>query len=81
MSNPAYLWLTDEKNSPIVGICLVSGRVGAIELKSFTHNVSIPADNQTGRLTGTRVHSLYCFKRNLIESHRSFIRLSARELR
>jgi len=55
MSNPAYLWLTDENNSPIVGSSLVSGRVGAIELKSFTHNISIPADNQTGRLTGTRV--------------------------
>lgn len=57
MSIPAYLWLTDENGSPIIGGSLVSDRVGAIELKSFTHNVSIPADSQTGRLTGTRVHS------------------------
>jgi type VI secretion system secreted protein Hcp len=63
MSNPAYLWLTDENNSPIVGSSLVSGRVGAIELKSFTHNISIPADNQTGRLTGTRVHSPILFQK------------------
>jgi len=63
MSNPTYLWLTDENNSPIVGICLVSGRVGAIELKSFTHNVSIPADNKPGRLTATRVHSSILFQK------------------
>ena len=53
MSNPAYLWITDENNSPIVGNSLVSGRVGAIELKSFTHNVNIPTNNHTGKLTGT----------------------------
>lgn len=28
---------------------LVSGREGAIELKSFTHNVNIPVDGNTGR--------------------------------
>ena len=36
MSNPAYLWLTDENNSPIIGSSLVSGRIGSMELKSFT---------------------------------------------
>ncbi len=63
MSNPAYLWLTDENDSPVTGGSLVSGRVGAIELKSFTHNVSIPTDSQTGRLTGTRVHSPILFQK------------------
>ncbi|MFD3246671.1 Hcp family type VI secretion system effector [Rahnella aquatilis] len=57
MSNPAYIWLVDENGSPIVGDSLVSGRLGAIELKSVNHNVSIPTDQHTGRLTGTRVHS------------------------
>ncbi len=28
MSNPAYLFLTDENGSPMVGPCLVSGREG-----------------------------------------------------
>lgn len=63
MSNPAYLWITDENNSPIVGSSLVSGRVGAIELKSFTHNVNIPTNNHTGKLTGTRVHSPILFQK------------------
>lgn len=56
MSNPAYIWLIDDKGSPIVGGSLVSGRIGAIELKSVTHHMHIPTDAHTGRLTGTRVH-------------------------
>jgi type VI secretion system secreted protein Hcp len=48
MSNPAYLFLTDENGSPMIGPCLVTGREGAIELKSFTHNVNIPVDGNTG---------------------------------
>jgi len=57
MSIPAYLWLTDENGSPIVGGSLVAGREGAIELQSVTHNIWIPTDGNTGRLTGTRVHA------------------------
>ncbi|AUY39351.1 type VI secretion system tube protein TssD [Leclercia adecarboxylata] len=63
MSNPAYLFLTDENGSPMVGPCLVSGREGAIELKSFTHNVNIPVDGNTGRLTGTRIHMPVMFQK------------------
>ncbi|MGK0702808.1 Hcp family type VI secretion system effector [Yokenella regensburgei] len=57
MSNPAHLWLTDENGSPIVGSCMMPTRLGSIELHSVNHNLRIPADTQTGRLTGTRVHS------------------------
>lgn len=57
MSTPAHLWLTDENGSPIVGGCLMPTRLGSIELKTLTHNVAIPTDGHTGRLTGTRVHS------------------------
>lgn len=63
MSNTAYLWLTDENNSPIVGSSLVSGRIGAIELKSLTHHLYIPVDGNTGKLTGTRVHSPIVFQK------------------
>ncbi|CNI99958.1 hemolysin-coregulated protein [Yersinia intermedia] len=63
MSIPAYLWLVDENGSPIVGGSLVSGRVGAIELKSVNHNVSIPTDGNTGRLTGTRVHAPFSMQK------------------
>lgn len=57
MSNPAYLWLTDENGSPIVGGCCVLGRVGSIEIKSLSHHMTIPADSHTGKLTGTRIHT------------------------
>ncbi|HED1592432.1 TPA: type VI secretion system tube protein Hcp [Enterobacter asburiae] len=63
MSNPAYLFLTDENGSPMVGPCLVSGREGAIELKSFTHNVNIPVNGNTGKLTGTRIHMPVMFQK------------------
>lgn len=56
MSNPVYLWLNDENGSPIVGESLVTGRIGSFEIKSLSHNMHIPADAHTGRLTGTRVH-------------------------
>ncbi|MDM2736961.1 type VI secretion system tube protein Hcp [Citrobacter sp. Ct235] len=63
MSNPAYLWLTDENGSPMIGSSLVMGREGAIELKSFTRNVNIPVDSNTGKLTGTRVHMPIMFQK------------------
>lgn len=63
MSNPAYMWLTDENGSPMTGSSLVSGHIGAIELKSLTHNVNIPADSNTGRLTGTRIHAPIMFQK------------------
>ncbi len=47
MSNPAYLWLTDTNGSPITGSSLVTGRIGAIELKAVTHHLSIPVDGNT----------------------------------
>lgn len=57
MSTPAHIWLTDENGSPIVGGCLMPTRLGSIELKSVTHNVNIPTDRNTGKLTGTRIHT------------------------
>ena len=49
----------DTNGSPIteIGSSLVTGRIGAIELKAVTHHLSIPVDGNTGRLTGTRVHT------------------------
>ncbi|MBO4146096.1 type VI secretion system tube protein Hcp [Enterobacter ludwigii] len=56
MSTPAHLWLEDENGSPIVGSCMMPTRLGSIELKSFSHGVTIPVDPSWGKLTGTRVH-------------------------
>ncbi|MFZ4835487.1 Hcp family type VI secretion system effector [Rouxiella sp. Mn2063] len=68
MSNPAYLFLVDENGSPIVGDSLVTGRVGAIELRTVTHNMFIPADAHTGKLTGTRVHEPFVFQKEFDKS-------------
>ncbi|ATA25813.1 Hcp1 family type VI secretion system effector [Brenneria goodwinii] len=57
MSTPAHLWLTNENGSPIVGGCLMPTRLGSIELRSVSHNVTIPVDPNMGKLTGTRVHA------------------------
>ncbi|MCK7306726.1 Hcp family type VI secretion system effector [Enterobacter quasiroggenkampii] len=56
MSTPAHLWLEDENGSPIVGSCMMPTRHGSIELKSFSHGVTIPVAPSWGKLTGTRVH-------------------------
>ncbi|MBT1649166.1 Hcp family type VI secretion system effector, partial [Klebsiella pneumoniae] len=56
MSIPAHLWLEDENGSPILGSCLMPLRLGSIELKSFSHGVTIPVDPNWGKLTGTRIH-------------------------
>lgn len=63
MSNPAYLFISDENGAPMIGPSLVFGREGAIELKSFTHNVNIPVDGNTGKLTGTRIHMPIMFQK------------------
>lgn len=57
MSTPAHLWLDDENGSPIVGSCQMPLRLGSIELKSFSHGVTIPVDPNWVKLTGTRVHN------------------------
>ncbi|MFG6655636.1 Hcp family type VI secretion system effector [Scandinavium sp. M-37] len=63
MSIPAYMWLTDEKNTPIAGPCLMPTRLGSFEIKSFTHGIWIPADGNTGKLTGTRLHQPITFEK------------------
>ncbi|KAB8307274.1 type VI secretion system tube protein Hcp [Erwinia endophytica] len=57
MSNPAHLWLKDENGSPITGSCLMPDRLGSIELRSVNHHIWIPTDSNTGKLTGTRLHT------------------------
>lgn len=57
MSTPAHLWLTDENGSPVVGGCLMPSRLGSIELKSLTHNVTLPVESSWGKLTATRIHA------------------------
>lgn len=72
MSNPAYLWLTDENGSPVTGSCLMPTRLGSIELRSVSHHVWLPTDQHTGRLTGTRPMRLFCSRKNLIKQRHCY---------
>ncbi|MEX0548975.1 Hcp family type VI secretion system effector [Raoultella terrigena] len=57
MAIPAYLWLKDDGGALIKGGVDVINRESSIEIKGFHHNLMIPTDNATGKVTGTRMHS------------------------
>jgi type VI secretion system secreted protein Hcp len=56
MPIPAYMWMKDENGSEVKGSVDVAGREGSIEVLEFGHEVRIPTDPDTGKLTGTRKH-------------------------
>lgn len=57
MAIPVYLWLKDDGGADIKGSVDVQGREGSIEVTAFEHQLYIPTDNNTGKLTGTRIHA------------------------
>ncbi len=61
MATPIHLWLTDDGGADVKGSCSVQGREGSIEVVSQDHDVSVPTDDNTGKLTGARVHAPYSF--------------------
>ncbi len=65
MSIPAHLWLYDENGSEVIGECIMPTRAGSTELKSFNHSVWIPTDHNTGKLTGTRLHTPITFEKEV----------------
>lgn len=68
MAVPVHLWLKDDAGNLIKGSSDVDHREGSIELRGLTHNLSIPVDGTTGRLTGTRQHAPFLFEKE-IDSH------------
>lgn len=56
MAIPAYMWLKDDGGADIKGSVDVMDREGSIEIVGFGHSLSIPSDDNTGKLTGTRIH-------------------------
>lgn len=48
-----------------MGECVMPTRLGSTELKSFNHSVWIPADYNTGKLTGTRLHVPITFEKEI----------------
>jgi type VI secretion system secreted protein Hcp len=65
MASPIHLWLTDDFNADIPGSSEVRDREGSIEVVSLYHDVSIPTDDNTGKLTGSRVHAPFGFTKEI----------------
>ncbi|HFU1614110.1 MAG: type VI secretion system effector Hcp, partial [Serratia marcescens] len=51
MAIPVYLWLKDDGGADIKGSVDVQDREGSIEVVAQEHNLYIPTDNNTGKLT------------------------------
>ncbi|MCS3423639.1 type VI secretion system secreted protein Hcp [Rahnella sp. BIGb0603] len=65
MAVPVHLWLKDDGGAAIRGSSDVRGREGSIELRGIHHNLSIPTDGTTGKLTGTRQHAPFQFEKEI----------------
>jgi len=63
MAIPAYLWLKDDGGANIKGSVDIKDREGNIEILAFGHGLHLPTDNNTGKITGTRVHSPLSFQK------------------
>ena len=59
MAIPVYLWLKDDGGADIKGSVDVQDREGSIEVVAQEHCLYIPTDNNTGKLTGTRIPVSY----------------------
>ena len=68
MAVPVHLFLKDDGGAMIRGGSDVRGREGSIELRGLTHNLSIPTDGATGKLTGTRQHGPFLFDKEIDSS-------------
>jgi len=65
MPIPIYLWLKDDGGADIKGSVNVNGREGSIEVVGQDHDVYIPTDNNSGKLTGTRIHAPFVFTKEI----------------
>lgn len=68
MAIPAYLWLKDDGGADIKGSVDVEGREHSIEILGFAHGLHLPTDSNTGKITGTRVHSPLTFEKEFDSS-------------
>lgn len=65
MSIPLYLWLKDDGGVDIKGDVNIKGRERSIEVTGLYHDVFIPTDEHSGKLTGTRIHGAFCFDKQI----------------
>jgi len=77
MAIPVYLWLKNNADDDIKGSVDVQQREGSIEVVAQDHSLYIPTDNNTGKLTGTRVHTPFQFSKEIDASSPYFYRAVA----
>lgn len=65
MAVPVHLFLTDDGGSIIRGSSDVKDREGSMELRGLHHEITIPTDIMTGKVTGTRQHFPFQFTKEL----------------
>lgn len=65
MAIPVYLWLTDDGGAELKGSVNVQQREGSIEVVAQDHSLYIPTDNNTGKLTGARIHEPFTFTKEI----------------
>lgn len=65
MAIPVYLWLTDDGGAELKGSVNVQQREGSIEVVAQDHSLYIPTDNNTGKLTGARIHAPFTFSKEI----------------
>lgn len=68
MAIPSYLWLKDDGGADIRGSVDVKDREGSIEVTGFAHNLRLPTDPFTGKITSTRQHSPLTFQKEFDSS-------------
>src|SRR5471032_1140511 len=61
MAIPSYMWIKDDGGADVKVSVTVTGREGSVEVVAFDHGIHITTDGNTGKLTGTRVHSAVTF--------------------
>ena len=77
MAIPAYLWLKDDGGVDIKGSVDVQDREGSIEILAFGHGLFVPTDSNTGKITGTRLHSPLTFEKEFDSSSPYFYKAAA----
>lgn len=65
MAVPVHMWIKDDGGAVIRGGSDVMNREGSIALRGIHHNLSIPTDNSSGKLTGTRQHAPFQFEKEI----------------
>jgi len=65
MAIPVYMWLKDDGGADIKGSVDVQNREGSIEITALGHDITLPADNATGKKNGIRIHAPYIINKEV----------------